>query len=248
MTNGTTTKKGLSTGAKVAIGCGAVVVLGVIALMLVLGWGVSKAKDLAEKYEGNPAGAAAEMVVRAHPDLDFISSDPDAGTVTFKNKRTGEEATMSFEDISEGRFSITTDEGEFSIDASDAGEGGGITFTGPDGETRIGASASLEGVPDWAPVYPGATGTQGTYTTQTDDGVSGMVNQTTGDSVQQVVEHYEAWFTDNGWTVSNKTSYSSGDAVFGGVTGELDGRTVNIGATAQGGETSVSINYNGKAE
>ena len=198
MTNGTTTKKGLSTGAKVAIGCGAIVVLLGIVLMLVLGWGVSKAKDLAEKYEDNPAGAAAEMVVRAHPDLDLVSSDNESGTITFKNNKTGEEATMSFEDIAEGRFSITTEEGEFSVDASGAAEGEGITFSGPEGEARFGASASLEGVPDWVPAYPGASETQGAFSSQTDDGVAGMVSQTTGDSVQEVVEHYKGWFEDNG--------------------------------------------------
>ena len=95
MTDGAAPKKGLSTGAKIAIGCGAVIVLGAIAMMLLLGWGVSKAKEYAEEFEENPAKAVAETAVRVNPELDLVSTDDEAGTITFRNDRTGEEATIT---------------------------------------------------------------------------------------------------------------------------------------------------------
>ena len=143
---------------------------------------------------------------------------------------------------------MTTAEGEFSMDASGEAEGG-VTFSGPEGEARFGASASLESVPDWVPPYPGAAEAQGTYSTQTKDGISGIVNLTTPDPAAQVTSHYKGWFEDNDYRISSETSYAQGDTFFAGITGELDseGRTVNVGATEQGGETRVTINYNAKA-
>jgi len=47
--------------------------------------------------------ATAELMVKANPDLDLVESDAEAGTLTIRNRRTGEEVTMSAKDIQEGR-------------------------------------------------------------------------------------------------------------------------------------------------
>jgi len=75
-----------------------------------------------EELRNNPVQVGAETLIRMNPELDRVSTDEDAGTLTFRNNRTGEEATLNFEDVAEGRFSTTTDEGE---DAVDVGEAGG---------------------------------------------------------------------------------------------------------------------------
>ncbi len=66
-------------------------------------WFTSKAKELGADFSENPEKAAAELIVKMSPDLTKISTDEEAGTMTIRMKD-GSEKTMSFEDISEGRF------------------------------------------------------------------------------------------------------------------------------------------------
>ena len=84
---------------------------------------------------------AAQSIIRDNPELDLVETDEEAGTITVRNNKTGEIATLNFEDIAEGKFSVTTDEGEFSVDAGVDGEEGSVTIKGPEGETRIEATS-----------------------------------------------------------------------------------------------------------
>lgn len=251
MSNGDqTAKKGLSPLAWVAIGCGALAILAVVLVAVVVGFGIFKAKEVVEDFQANPAKTTAETMIKLNPEVDLVSTDDEAGTVTFKNKKTGEIATMNFEDIAEGKWSITTDEGEFTVDASSAGEGGGVTFSGPEGEARFGASADLGDVPEWVPLYPGATEAQGTYSSKTAQGVSGMVAAKTGDGSRQVLDHYKEWFEDNGYEIQGTTTHTTPDGSLSNIIGELaaEGRTLNVTVTEQKGEVAVAITYNDKAE
>lgn len=250
-------KKGLPGWAWVAIGCGGLVVVAFV-VFLVLSFfvfqkgkeiarevtGVESLDELREGIEENPVRMAAEMMVRMNPELELIESDNEAGTITFKNLETGETATLNFKDIAEGRFSIVTAEGEFSVDASGAEEGG-VVFTGPEGEARLGARASLDDVPDWVPLYPGAEETQGTFSSRTAQGLAGLVSMKTSDSAQEIVDHYKEWFEDNDWEIGSQSMTTAGGGAFGVITGELaaEGRKINIGVVEQGGESQVTINY-----
>ncbi len=72
--------------------------------------GVGKLSDFAKEMESNPDAAAvraAELVLRLNPDVDVLSSDPAAGTITVREKKTGKEVTFDLEDIKAGKFSIT---------------------------------------------------------------------------------------------------------------------------------------------
>lgn len=90
--------------------------------------GEQSLSDFVEGLEGNPARTIAETAIRMNPELELLSTDEDAGTITFRNKETGEEATLNFADIAEGRFTMTTSDGDFSVDAP-AG-GGDVQRTG----------------------------------------------------------------------------------------------------------------------
>ncbi len=253
-------KQGMSPWAWVAIGCGAMIVIGLVGFLLAGMFVFKKGKEIVEEATGsesfeevmqdlqkNPMKTVAETAIRVNPELDLIATDDEAGTITFRNNKTGEEATLNFEDIAEGRFSMTTDEGEYKIDAADGGEGG-VTFTGPEGETRFGASADLSDVPDWAPAYPGATDTQGTMHSTSADGVMGAFTSKTSDDAQTVVDHYKKLFEDAGYTIGAESMTRTGDGAFGAVTGELadEGRSVNVVIIESGGESQVTINYNEK--
>lgn len=65
-------------------------------------WAANKAKELGVDFNENPEKAAAEMIVNLNPELEKVSSDDEAGTITFRNKDGGE-VTLTYKDIQEGR-------------------------------------------------------------------------------------------------------------------------------------------------
>lgn len=213
--------------------------------------------DIVESLEDNPARTIAETAIRMNSELELISTDDDAGTITFRSSETGEEATLNFQDIAEGRFAMTTPDGDFSVDAAAAAgsaaaaavdavgavgnAGGGVTFSGPDGQVRLGANISLDELPDWVPVYPGSSDAQVPYMTSTDEGASGMLSGTTADSVQQVVDHYRDVFDDNGFTIANESTTQSGTTELASITATSDDGTVNAAATRQAGEDTQIV-------
>ncbi len=238
-------KKGLSPLAWIGIGCGALVLLGVVAAVGLLGFGLFKAKELVEDLEANPAKTAAEMVVRLNPELELIESDEEAGTITFKNVTTGETMTVDFESIAEGKLSVTTEDGELRIDASEGGEAG-MTFTGPDGEVRLGAS--VENVPDWVPLYPESSDARGTYTSVTKEGSTGVVVLESADDAATVLAYYEEWLADEGYEIKQRSSTSTAEGTLSALQAQLaePQRTLTISIVEQGGETQVNVNYTEK--
>ncbi|MDZ4289382.1 MAG: hypothetical protein U0984_15570, partial [Prosthecobacter sp.] len=146
-------KKGLSGLAIAGIGCGG------LFLLACLGGGVlamracSKVKEMAGDFQKNPAKAAATLMVKANPELELVSTNDAKGEITIKNKKTGEVTTMSFDEMSQGKFTVKDAKGnETTIDGSAVGQGR-MTIKGPDGETVIGGSASETAPPAWIPTY-----------------------------------------------------------------------------------------------
>lgn len=255
-------KKGLSPWAWVAIGCsGIVVVLVVVALaagffvlkkgkeMVEEATGSESFQEIAQNLKNNPTKAVAELMIRANPELDLISTDDEEGTITFRNTRTAKEATLHFEDVAEGRFSMTTSEGDYSIDATE-GEETGVTFKGPEGETHFGASADLSNVPDWVPAYPDATDTRSLMHSFNADGIVGALSSKTSDNAQKVVDHFKMLFEDQGYKIGSVSMTKTGDGAFGAITGELSGqgRSINVVIIESSGKSQVTINYNEKKQ
>ncbi|MGI9610870.1 MAG: hypothetical protein ACR2NL_11325 [Acidimicrobiia bacterium] len=258
-------KKGLPALAWVAIGCGGLMVVGIVLFFLLGAFVFSKGKEVLEDATGsgsisdfvedmqeNPTRTAAETMIRLNPELDILSTDESAGTITFRNSRTGEEATLNFEDIAEGRFSMTTDEGDFTVNASEAEEGGGVVFTGPQGETRFGASADLSDVPDWVPGYPGSEDLQGTMQSTSAEGLMGAFSAKTTDDAQTVVDYFKKLFEERGYKIGAESMTRTGEGAFGAVNGESveDGRMVNVVVieNVNDGETVVTVNYTSKTD
>lgn len=99
-------KKGLPVIAWVGIGCGGLVVLGVIVLVIL---GVVFGRlfgDVAAEMEKNPAKATVMIMAKMDSDIEIVSSDDVAKTVTVKQKSTGETVTLSMEDIENGKFPV----------------------------------------------------------------------------------------------------------------------------------------------
>lgn len=241
-----TPKKGLSPLAWIAIGCGALALVFVVVSVALLGFGFFKAKQMVKEIEANPAKATAEMMVKLNPELELVDSDDDAGTMTIKNVKTGETLTVDFEDVADGKISFSTKEGEMSIDASEGQEGGGVTFTGPDGEVRLGGS--LEKVPDWVPLYPGSSEGGGTYTSESEEEVTGLVVMKTSDDAATVLAYYEQHLAAEGYEIVQRSSTAAGEGTFATLQAEKadPGRTLIVSIVEQDGETQVNVNYTEK--
>jgi hypothetical protein len=234
-------KKGLPVLAWVAIGCGGLVVLGGVALML-LGWfAVGKVKDVAGDFEDNPTKAAAEMIVRMNPELELVESDDDAGTLTIREKDSGKVITVNYDEIQEGRISFESEEGKVQIGATGEGEGA-MTITTDEGETRIGAGGD---VPDWLPRHPATVASQSLMHTSGPSGDSGQASFTVDAPAQEVAEFYRSALEGDGYEITT-TAHTSGEGSLTIVTGQREGSTVAASVTEKDGQTQAVVQYSKK--
>ncbi len=214
-------KKGLGPLGWILIGCGGIILIGFLVLGA-LGWFAKKKID---QFAENPTFNAAKLVVQMNPELELVSSDEKTGTLTIKNKKTGEVTTLSAEDAKEGRW----------------------TFKNDKGETATFGAGSAQTLPSWLPSYPGGT-VQGTFDTTNAEGRSAAFTVTTKDSVDQVLSYYEAQLKNAGLKVE-KSTYSANDKTSGGsvtATSEDQKRTANVMVSASGEETSAVITFQDK--
>lgn len=238
-------KKGLPPLAWVGIGCGALLVIALIVFVAGSMFVAKKVRDVAGDFESNPAMAAAELAVRLDPNLELVESDQEAGTLTVRNKQTGEEMTVNLDDIEQGRLSAITGEGEEQSVTWGQGEGG-IEFTTEEGGTtsRIQIGAGSDEVPDWVPVYPGSE-PAGTYLATTAEGASGLFSVTTGDAPEEVLDWYAGELEKLELTVE-RTSFATEVNRGGTVTGRREGREVTVTVVSQDGGTSAQVMFNDK--
>jgi hypothetical protein len=121
-----------------------------------------------------------------------------------------------------------------------------VTFTGPAGQTRLGANVDLGDLPGWVPVYPGSSDIQLPYVTSTPEGQSGMMSGTTVDPVQQVGDFFRSTVEANGLTVGNVTNTQSGTTDFRAISATGDAGTLNISVTKEGdNDTQFAVMFDG---
>ncbi|MEE4272253.1 MAG: hypothetical protein V2I67_11290 [Thermoanaerobaculales bacterium] len=221
-------KKGLHPLAWVGIGCGVILVI-VVVVMMVGGFFLARAvKDVAGDFEDNPGLAAARLIVKASPELEEVDVDEDAGTMTVRNKKTGELVTVNLEDIEQGKLSWTGENGEgVTVDVSEA-ESGTVKVESSDGEgfqLTTGAAVTQDR-PDWAPVYPG-TEPKDVGTLTTDDSAHGSFSLQTSDSVAEVRDFYSEMLKEAGFEV-NVNTFSGGGTEGAMVNASLEAENKNV--------------------
>lgn len=242
-------KKGLSPLAWVGIGCGVIVVLGVIALVAGGWWVKNKATQYADKFEKNPTLAAAEVAVRMNPELELVKVDDDKGTLTIRNKKTGEEITMNAEDVKEGKVTFKTKDGTTTFDASGSGENGSVKVTGPNGQVATfgGGAGAPQNLPSWLPTYPGGT-VQGSFDSTSGNERTAAFSVTTTDPADKVLSFYEEKLKGAGLKV-DRTNFDT-NGMKGGVingTGENPVRQVGVTVgTQDDGSTSAAVTFSEK--
>lgn len=238
-------KKGLSPLAWIAIGCGALVVLVVIVLVVGGLFVANKVKDVAGDFEANPELTAARMIVRLNPEWEEVDFDEDAGTITIREVGSGKEVTVDFEDIKDGNLVFTTEEGSMVISGEENEEGAVVSVTTDEGTLTYGATErGAENIPDWLPVYPGTEPSGGFYM-QGDEGTSGAFEVKTEDAVDQVIEFYRSNLTDLGFEMRVNT-FAGGDGTESAMvigTDDSKQRSVQVAIGRDNDETSVTVSY-----
>lgn len=241
---GPVAKKGMPVWGWILIGCGGLVIVGFLALGA-LGWfAVNKAKEVAAEFEENPTKAAAELVVKLNPDLELIESDEEAGTITIEQKSTGKIATFDYEELEQGRLSFETEDGTFEVDASQAGDDGEgvIRVNTGKGQMVLGGKG---GLPAWISRYPGAQNETQVFHQTDADGETGAGAFEVADPAQTVHEWYKERLVEDGFELTNTSTFGGGNQWMGIVGGEKDGGkvTLTVSATAQDGKTQVAVQY-----
>jgi uncharacterized protein YneF (UPF0154 family) len=238
-------RKGLHPLAWVGIGCGVVVVIVVVVLAIGGFFLARTVKNVAEDFEDNPGLATARWIVKANPELEEVAVDEENGTMTIRNTKTGELITVDFDDIENGRFSWTTGGEEVTVDVSEA-DTGSIKIRSSDGKgfnLSTGAEVSEE-IPDWVPVYPGATPANRTSMGSAEE-MTGSFRLTTDDAVGELIAFYRDRLKEAGFEVSVNT-FSSEDGEGGMVNGSMEAekRTVMVMISDESGPTEATVSFN----
>jgi hypothetical protein len=181
-----------------------------------------------EMMRRNPGFAVGKLIAAANPDVDVVSTDDGAGTITVRDRRTGKVVTMSFDQVNRGKFSFSA--------------------VGDDGKTasvEIGAGAGK--LPSWVPAYPGAEA-KGTFRVKGDDGngsgEGGSFAFSTTDSPAAVKAFYEDKCKEAGMKVNVTINSAQGSMIVAADEGER--HTLHVTVAGGAGETGVNVIYGWK--
>lgn len=181
-----------------------------------------------ELMRRNPGLAVSRMIAAANPDVDVVSTDEGAGTITVRDKRTSKVVTMSFDQVKSGKFSFSA--------------------VGEDGKTasvEIGSGAGR--LPAWVPAYPGAEA-KGTFSVKGDDGngtgEGGSFAFSTTDSPGRVKAFYEDKCKEAGMKVNVTINSEQGSMILASDEGER--HTLHVTVAGGTGETGVNVIYGAK--
>lgn len=235
-------KKGIGTLGWIAIGCGGILLVAALFGALTLGWLFNKGKEVVRDFDEDPAMAAAVALVRLNPEIELVESDPEARTVTIREKESGKVMTVSLADLQEGRIGFESEEGKGSVEFG--GEKGVFRVESSTGESfEIGQGE----IPAWVPTYPGLSA-QPTVLFSTRSGTSaqGAFSFETEDEPSAVLDHYVSELEAAGFTVE-RSDVSSSFGRGGQVNARLDaeGRRVDVNVMTAGdeGTTRGTVNY-----
>lgn len=213
-------KNGMPVLAWVGIGCGTIVVIAVVAISLLVTVCKRTVGDLSQ-FQKNPEKVAAELMVRMNPDLKMISQDEATGEMTVRTKD-GEELTMSYKDISAGKFVVKDAKGNTS---------------------QIGQS-DLSNVPEWVPRIPQLKIATASFNTKEDDKVSGLYSATTSATADALDKFFKTASERLNMTEANRTAMNSDGVEHLILSYEGGGRSLNIVITGKLGEDAqVNVGY-----
>ena len=238
-------KKGLSPLAWIGIGCGGLLLIGIVVVSV---GGYFAAKTASDFIGDNPAAAAAEAIVRINPELDLVDSDREAGTITVREKSTGKEVTVNYSQLERGELVFEDGEGEqVRVQSSASADDGPISITGSNGSSMsIGASGAAVEVPSWLGEYPGAKTDVGGYAATSNGKRSGIYSFATRDAAA-ALSYYEGRLEALDLE-ANRSSFSGGGNTVESVQGRSAEYEISAAATTTADGSRLTVTYSGPAE
>ncbi len=236
-------KKGLPIWAWFGIGCAGLLVL-LMVVMLVVGMFVTKkVKEVASDFEKNPEIAAARLLVKLNPEIEEVEVDEEEGTITVRNKKTGEIFTADVDDLKEGRFTITGEDGKAVITAG-VSEGEDSFKVTAGGQTIEFGGGDANDIPSWIPVIPGAE-IAPLYSMNADGVSRGSVKIVTDKDAKEVLEFYRQEMEEAGFEIQT-SSYSGGGESVDMLNGQAQDpkRSLIVNVTSDSdGKVSAIVTY-----
>ena len=203
-----------------------VVLLGLFVLggIAVVGTGLfvfHKAKQAGidpDLMQRNPGLALSKLIVAANPDLEVVDVNEGRGVITVREKSTGKEVTLSFDDVKHGRIRIdSTDEG------------------GKHATVEVGGDSSK--VPDWVPKYPGAE-VKATFAGTSGGEASGMFTFNSKDTPAKIIGFYTDEFKQAGYRITATVATTDSNMV----TAEDEASRRNVVVTVASGSDGSTVN------
>ena len=174
----------------------------------------------------NPAAAVARMAALANKDVEIVSENDRDGTITLRDRHSGKEVTMSFDQVKHGiRFTADDDNGKTAM-------------------LDIGGEGKL---PGWIPKYPGSD-VQATFHARgadtSNEGEGGNFTFTTSDDPSRVLSFYEEKAKDLGLKVNLTASSADGGTII--ATEDHEKRMLTVMVGRDSGQTTVNVTYGEK--
>ncbi|RLE30847.1 MAG: hypothetical protein DRJ61_12140 [Acidobacteria bacterium] len=236
-------KKGLPIWAWFGIGCAGLLVLVMIALLMVGMFVTKKVKEVAGDFENNPEIAAARLIVKLNPEIEEVEVNEDEGTITVRNKKSGEIYTADVDDLKEGRFTIIGEDGKAVITAGADEDDGSFKITADGGTMEFGGGDASD-VPSWIPILSGAE-VEPLFTMSADGVTRGSVKIVTDKGVKEVLEFYRKEMEKAGFEIQT-TSYSGGGESVDMVNGQSEDpkRSLTVNVTSDSdGKVNAAVTY-----
>ncbi|MGH9559163.1 MAG: hypothetical protein ACRD30_07970, partial [Bryobacteraceae bacterium] len=185
----------------------------------------------------NPGLAMTKMATALNPEIETVSTNDRAGTITMRDKTTGKIATFKF-DPDKKTLVVAGDDGkQVQFSASGQGDNASFEMKSADGTVKVG-SAAASAVAEWVPVYPGAP-PQGTLSSENAEGSQNTYSFKTADAPAKVLAYYQDRLKGAGFTVNTMTSGDQGGIVQAEDSGKK--RSLLISASSADGQTAGSI-------
>lgn len=225
----------------VAVGCGVLLLLVVLALVGASLFIFKKGRELVKGSENNPAAAAAKVAAALNPDIEVVASDDQTGTVTIRHKKTGEVMTLDLKDLQKGRILFSREEGKKAQVESSPGDGA-VRFSSGEGEVVFGGGVSL---PPWVPVPTGAQ-LEGGLSAQTKGTEGGAAGFKTSMDTSEVLAFYDRELKAAGFSATVSQFEKDGSVRGGLLQGKhADGRSILVTVSKEGNQTRVGLVYEG---
>ena len=225
----------------ILIGAGILVfcVIALVGTLFYVGYSAIKRAGVdPELFKSNPGLAAAKLAATLNPEWDVLSTNDSSGTITVRDKKTGEVSTLKF-DAEKNTFVVINQDGkQVEFKASGDEKSGSLEINAPDGSVKFGAAAG-NSAPAWVPVYPGST-PQGTISSQTPEGNMNTFTFTTKDSANQVLTYYENQMKSRGFNITLNAKTGQGGMITSEDGPQKRALMVTVGTADDGTTASVT--------